>query len=152
MRRTPLLVAALALCAATASAQKPQTGAKQAGTPKAASAGKYAAFAGVWDGKSMVGANDSVVTTYKLTINGHTGGGTMKFPNRKPVAVKLVTMGGDSLVTQTAKYSSILRKGQTVSVRTTSRVSGDNMSGTFVATYGNGQTVQGKTAATRAKP
>ncbi len=153
MRHTPLLAAALALClAAAASAQKPQPAAKQAGAPKEKAAGKYAAFAGAWDGRSMIGPKDSVITTYRLTINARTGGGIMKFPTRKPIAVKLVTMGGDSIVTETAKYSSLLRKGQKVTVRTVSHVDGDKMHGTFVATYGDGQTAQGKMEATRAKP
>jgi len=46
-----------------------------------------------------------------------------------------LSISGDSLITQTAEYESILRKGVMTSVRTAGVRSGDTMTGTLVSTY-----------------
>ena len=108
--------------------------------------------AGTWNGKSMVGPKDSVVTTYALTIAADGKSATMKFANRDPIPTRILAMGGDSMVSEAGPYPSILRPGQTVkSLRTIAHYKGDAMWGTFEAQYGNGDVVKGKTTATRAK-
>jgi uncharacterized protein (DUF2147 family) len=108
--------------------------------------------AGSWNGKSMVGPKDSVVTTYVLTIAADGKTGSMKFANRDAIPTRIVAMAGDSVVSEAGPYPSILRPGQTVTLlRTVAHYKGDAMWGTFEATYGNGDKVHGKTTATRAK-
>jgi len=108
--------------------------------------------AGTWNGKSMIGAKDSVITTYVLTIAADGKSGTLTYPDHDPIELRVVAMGGDSLVTEAGPYPSILRPGQTVTLlRTVARVKGNNMTGMYQVTFGNGDVVRGKTQATRTK-
>ena len=108
--------------------------------------------AGTWNGKTMIGPKDSVVATYTLTIAADGKSGTMTFPNHDPIQLRIVAMGGDTLITEAGPYPSVLRPGQTVnSLRSVARIKGNTMSGMFQATYANGDVVKGKTAATRGK-
>lgn len=110
------------------------------------------AVAGVWDAKTMVGPKDSVVVTEVLTMTANTKGWTMAFPGRtEAVAVRVMSSAGDSVVTESGPYASALRAGQTVSVRMVAHYKGDSMWGTAVATYGSGDKVNLKMAATRRK-
>jgi hypothetical protein len=141
MRRTVLIPAFLLGLTTAAAAQQPAAGTKPADV------------AGVWDGKSMIGPNDSVVTTTVLTATADDKGWTMTFPGREqPIAVRVTAMGGDSVVTEAGPYPSILRPGQTVTVlRMVSHYSGDTMTGSFWAEYSSGDKVNGKMTATRRK-
>jgi len=59
-------------------------------------------------------------------------------------------LAGDSVVTEAGPFPSVLRPGQTVTLlRSVAHFKGDTMSGTFEATYENGDVVKGKTLATR---
>ena len=111
-----------------------------------------ATVAGVWDGKTMIGANDSVVATYVLTATANDSGWTTTFPGREPIAVRVIAGGGDSVVTEAGPYPSVLRPGQTVtSLRMTSHYTGDQMTGMFWAQYASGDKTSGKLTATRRK-
>lgn len=137
----PSILAAIILAgmATTASAQQP------AGI-------KLSDVAGVWDAKSMVGPNDSVVATSVLTATADTSGWTMKLEGRDPIAMRVVAVGGDSIVTEAGPYPSILRPGLTVRVlRNVSHYKGDTMWGTFEALYSSGDKFSGKVTATRRK-
>ena len=137
MRRAFLLTAVLAGVTATASAQGI----------------KLADVAGVWDGKTMVGPKDSVATTTVMTMTADGKGWTITFPGRKDaVPVRVVTSGGDSIVSEAGPYPSVLRPGQTVKLlRITGHFKGAEMWGTFVAEYGDGGKASGKISATRRK-
>jgi hypothetical protein len=125
MRRTFLIPAIVLGLTTAAAAQQP------------AAAIKLADVAGVWDAKTLMGAKDSVVATTVLTATANDTGWTMTFPGRDPIAVRVVAMGGDSVVTEAGPYPSILRAGQTVTLlRMVSHYSGDQMSGTFAALWG----------------
>ena len=124
----------------TASAQQP------------AAAIKPSDVAGVWDAKSMVGPNDSVIATSVLTATADTSGWTMKLEGRDLIVMRVVAMGGDSIVTEAGPYPSILRAGLTVTVlRNVSHYKGDTMWGTFEALYSSGDKFSGKVTATRRK-
>jgi hypothetical protein len=124
----------------TVSAQQPAAGIKPSDV------------AGVWDAKSMVGPNDSVVATSVLTATADTSGWTMKLEGRDLIAMRVVAMGGDSIVTEAGPYPSILRAGLTVTVlRNVSHYKGDTMWGTFEALYSSGDKFSGKVTATRRK-
>jgi hypothetical protein len=113
---------------------------------------KLSDVAGVWDAKSMVGPTDSVIATSVLTATADTSGWTMKLEGRDLIAVRVVTMGGDSIVTEAGPYPSILRPGLSVTVlRNVSHYKGDQMWGTFEALYSSGDKFSGKVRATRRK-
>ena len=140
MRRTVFISAVMLGFTSVAAAQQHQSGIK------------LGDVAGVWDSKTLMGANDSVVATTVLTATGDGQGWTMTFADREPVAVRVVSMGGDSIVTETGPYASILRAGQQVTLlRMIAHYTGDQMSGTFSAEYESGDRIAGKVTATRRK-
>ena len=114
---------------------------------------KLSDVAGVWDGKTMTGPKDSVVATTVLTATADGKGWTMTFPNRKqPVAVRVVSVGGDSIVTEAGPYPSYVRPGQTVTLsHTVSHYKGTQMWGTAVVQYASGDKLTFKITATRRK-
>ena len=110
-----------------------------------------AGVAGTWEGKSLLGASDSVVTTWVLTATATNKGWVLKLPNREPMPTRVIAAGGDSVVTKTGPYDSVLRSGRKVTTFTTGHYNGDHMTGRFSATYANGIVVAGKASATRKK-
>lgn len=113
---------------------------------------KMSDIAGVWDAKTMVGPNDSVVVTEVLTVTADGKGWTMAFPGRaEAVPVKMVSMSGDSVVTDAGPYPSALRAGQMVTVHMVAHYKGDTMWGTALAVYGSGDKVNLKMSAMRRK-
>lgn len=140
MRRTVFISAVMLGFTSVAAAQQQQHGIK------------LGDVAGVWDSRTLMGANDSVVATTVLTATADGKGWTMTFPDREPVAVRVVSMGGDSIVTETGPYASILRAGQQVTLlRMIAHYTGDQMSGTFSAEYESGDKIAGRVTATRRK-
>src|SRR5436305_1662102 len=98
-----LLVAALA---GSAAAQ-----AKKTPAPKAAAAAKAVTWedlTGQWDGKAMRAKDDSSLTLTRMTFTADKKV-FLRFPGSTPVAVKVITMGGDSLVTEAGPYDSVTR-------------------------------------------
>lgn len=113
---------------------------------------KLSDVAGVWDANSMTGAKDSVIATSVITATADSAGWTMKLEGRDPIPLRIVAMGGDSIVTEAGPYPSILRPGLSVTVlRNVSHYKGDQMWGTFEATYSSGDKFSGKVSGTRRK-
>ena len=141
MRRTFILSAAvLAGLTTAATAQQPKAGIK------------LSDVAGVWDSKTLMGPKDSVVVTTVETTTANGKGWTMTFPNRAPIAVRVVSTAGDSIVTEAGPFPSYLRSGQTVTLlHSVSHYKGNEMWGTSVAQYAAGDTLTFKTAASRRK-
>ena len=140
--RRPFLTSAVVIASLTtaATAQQPSTGVK------------LSDLAGVWHAKTMVGPKDSVVATPALNATATDQGWTMRFPGRDPVAVRVVSVGGDSVITEAGPYPSYLRPGQTVTVlRIVGHYKGNQMWGTFEAHYAKGEKLAGKVSATRMK-
>ena len=84
MRPFLLVAAALAAGYATAAVAQNPAPAKKGGI-------KVADVAGTWDGKSMVGPKDSVVASFVVTATADGKGWTMKFPNRDPIALRVLS-------------------------------------------------------------
>lgn len=97
----------------------------------------------------MIGAKDSVVTTLELVETATHDGWTLKFPKAEAVTVRVVTFGGDSIVTEAGPYPSTSRPGQTVVLRTVAHYKGDEMWGTFEAAYSVSGITRGKIRALR---
>lgn len=103
---------------------------------------------GTWHTQWMTGPKDSVIVTSVIVAHGRNW--TMTFPDREPIPVRVVAVGGDSVVTEAGPYPSTKRPGQTVLlVRSISHYTGNTMRGTFEASYSGGHVTQGTTAGTR---
>jgi hypothetical protein len=63
------------------------------------------------------------------------GNWTTSFPNGPTNIPLQVRVQGDSLITESAEYESVLRPGVRVTVRTASVRRGDELHGNVVATY-----------------
>src|SRR2546426_11368212 len=112
---------------------------------------RFSDVAGTWDGKSMVGPKGSVFLTWVLRATVDGKGWTLKRANRDPVPVRIVAIGGDSIVWESGPYASFLRRGQMVRTRNVAHFKGDKMTGTWEGRYASGDVARGKTAATRKK-
>jgi hypothetical protein len=120
--------------------------------PAAQGAIKLSDVAGTWTVTSTVGPKDSVLITTVVTHTADGKGATMQFPNHEPIPIRVVAVGGDSIITEAGPYPSALRPGQTVTLlRNIGHYKADAMTGTFEAHYSSGDVVKGKTAGTRKK-
>jgi hypothetical protein len=91
-------------------------------------------FAGTWRVRGFNERGDSLVG-YQLIATADSTGWKIIFPNRPPIAVRLVGVAGDSVVTESGPYESVLRKGVQVRTRGVLRLQGDKLVGTTVAHY-----------------
>ena len=93
-------------------------------------------IAGKWNVRSTsTDPADTVVTSYVLDAKADTAGWTMQFPTGAPVAMKIMSTGGDSLVTEAGPFDSRRVKGVKVHTITTWRLRDGKLSGTTVAHY-----------------
>jgi hypothetical protein len=132
MRRLALALSTLML-AACAKKEEPAPPPPPEAPPAPAPI-NLASVAGNWDFKVMPATGDSVVTTFTLVATGDTTGWTMTLPKRKALALK-VTVSGDSVMTVSPQYESVLRKGMKVSTNSTFHMVGDKLVGTTIAHY-----------------
>jgi hypothetical protein len=139
MRPTILLSSVFLAClTAAATAQQPMTV-------------KLSDVAGTWDSKTL-GPKDSVLVTTVETITADGKGWTMTFPKGAPIAVRLVSTAGDSVITEAGPFPSYLRPGQTVTLlHNVSHYKGNEMWGSAVARYATGDTLTFRITATRRK-
>ncbi len=141
MRRLALLCSAILFVACTKSENQPADTGAVVAAPEAAPAalapapvslkdvaGKYAVT-----GKNEAG--DTTLVTYDLTATGDTTGWTIVFPGRKPVPVRVVAVAGDSIVTESGPYESVLRKGIMVTTHGVFRLENGKLVGRTVAHY-----------------
>jgi hypothetical protein len=78
---------------------------------------------------------DTSVVTYELNATGDTTGWTITYPNRPVVPVRIISVSGDSIVTETGPFTSVRRAGVPVTTRTTYRWENGQLVGTTVAHY-----------------
>jgi hypothetical protein len=78
------------------------------------------------------GAN---VVESELTATADTSGWTLTRPDRTTVPMRVVAVGGDSIVTEAGPYESALRKGVQVRARMVLRLQGGKLVGTTEARY-----------------
>jgi len=137
MRR--LLLSGLVLAATYVSAVNAQN-------PAAAPGGgiKRSDVAGTWEVKTDSG----VASVIRVSANGKKW--TLAFAGRKPIALRVIGSGGDSIVFQAGRFPSVLRPGQTVTrMREVGHFSGDAVTGTYEAHYGSGSVLKGTFSGTR---
>lgn len=138
-----LAVAALPAALAAQGTKAPQKAAAPAAAPTIP-----AAAVGTWDGKSMVGPKDSVITNSTTVITAD-GKVTVTLQGRPTMQAKVIAAGGDSVTWEIGPYESVLKKGLQATTRSTSHYKGNMSTGTFDAKYSDGSTVKGKTTATK---
>ena len=128
-----LAVALFAVAAVAACAAKEESAMDSAAPAAAAAAPTLADFAGTWNVSNVLeGTPDTVKSTLTSSADGSTW--TLTLEGRPNIAVT-ASMSGDSLVTQSAEYESVLRKGVMVTVRTAGVMQGGMIVGNLVATY-----------------
>jgi hypothetical protein len=104
----------------------------------AAPAISLADVAGRWDVTSTPeSGTDTSATRYTLNATPDMTGWTITFANRpqQPVEVRVISVEGDSIVTETAPFESVRRKGVQVTARNVFRMQGGRLTGTTRARY-----------------
>jgi hypothetical protein len=118
----------LALLAACAKSEQQQTA-------TTSSTISLADVAGKWTLQTRPQNSDSVLVTFELHATGDSAGWTYHFPQRDPVPVHIMAVGGDSIVTHAGPYASVLRPGVQVTVHSVMRLKDGKMVGTSEAHY-----------------
>lgn len=151
--RTVQTLLVLSLLAACGTREETMADSTAAMAPSAAPAAAptVADFAGTWQ---LVNTLEGVEKPVTGTLVGSADGSTWKLSlEGRPEIATTASMSGDSLVTQTAEYESVLRKGVMVTVRTAAVMANGTLTGRMVATY-KGQSgtevVNGTVTGTRA--
>jgi hypothetical protein len=80
-------------------------------------------------------AGDTTLVTYDLTATGDTTGWTLTFPKRKPIAMRVVSVAGDSIVLEAGPYDSQIQKGMKVRTHADYRLQDGKLIGRTVARY-----------------
>jgi hypothetical protein len=92
--------------------------------------------AGKWNVKvTSAETGDSTLTSYVLDAKADTAGWTFQFPTGAPIAMHIVSMAGDSLVTEAGPFDSRLQKGVKVHSQVTWRLRDGKLSGAVVSNY-----------------
>jgi hypothetical protein len=91
--------------------------------------------AGTWKVRSTVEGDEAKVVSYDMVATADRSGWSLNFPGREPIPVRVVSVEGDSIVTEAGPFESVLRKGVQVSTRVVSRLQGDKLIGTTTARY-----------------
>jgi len=91
-------------------------------------------IAGKWRLRTTDEAGGNVVES-ELTATADTSGWTLTRPDRKTVPVRVVAVGGDSIITEAGPYESALRKGVPVRARMVLRLQEGKLMGTTEARY-----------------
>jgi len=92
-----------------------------------------ASLAGTWTLRTTPDGQDTVITS-EIVTTGTTEGWTMTMSGRDPVPVR-VRVDGDSIMTETGPFPSVLRKGATVTTSAVYHVQDGKLVGTLVARY-----------------
>ena len=94
------------------------------------------AVAGKWNVRIMSAeTGDSTLTSYVLDAKPDTAGWTFTFPNKPPIAMHVMSMAGDSLVTEAGPFDSQLQKGVKVNSTVTWRLRDGKLVGAIVSRY-----------------
>lgn len=138
MRRHAVVSSCLAALTVLACAKSEQTTTKTDSgmpvpmAPKSVSASD---FAGTWTIKTMNEKGDSVLVTSELMATADTMPWMVHLPNRPPIAAKILSIGGDSVVIEAGPYESVLRKGVKVMTHSVYHLQDGMLKGTTVAHY-----------------
>lgn len=107
-------------------------------------------LAGTWTLRTMPDGRDTVITS-EIAATGTAEGWTMTMPGRPPVPIR-VRVDGDSIMTETGPFPSVLRKGAMVTTSAVYHLQDGKLVGTLVARYAGGgadSVMTGRQEATR---
>jgi len=90
--------------------------------------------AGTWTLRTMDETGGNVVESM-LTATADTSGWTLTRPNGKTLPVRVVAVGGDSIITEAGPYESALRQGIQIRARTVLRLREGKLVGLTEARY-----------------
>jgi len=94
-----------------------------------------ASVAGTWNMRTMAAGSDSVLVSYQMVATADSTGWAFHFPKRDPVAIRVLAVAGDSIVTEAGPYQSVLRNGAKVTTNSVLRLQDGKLVGTTVAHY-----------------
>lgn len=147
MRHHWALLAGLTLAAACGGAGGDSPPAEEA-TPAPVGI-NLAEIAGIWTTHGMNEAGDSTIVTYEVMITSNTEGWTTTLEGREPMATRVVAVEGDSVMTESGPFESVLRPGVTVTTSATMRLENGDLVGTFRGNYSDGSVLNGRLHAVR---
>jgi hypothetical protein len=127
-------VAILAGCRKSEAPRAKDTTAVAAPAPASPAPLSLADLAGKWKLRSTDEAGGNVVES-ELSITADSSHWTWTRPDGKTVQTRVVTVSGDSLVTEAGPYESALRKGVQVRSRIVLRLQGGKLVGSTEARY-----------------
>ena len=136
MRTAALFVSAALMVAACSSGEEAaKTDSPAAAPPPAAPAAiSLSSLAGKWTQTAKAENSDSVIVTSEINAGTDASSWTITLPNRPPMPVR-VTVDGDSIITATGPYESVLRKGVQVTTQGVLRLVDGKLVGTTIARY-----------------
>lgn len=139
--------------AVSAVAQQPTAQPKPKPAAPQAAASTKPTIAGTWAIESAVktAAGKDTVVSSLLTASADANGWVTHLEGRDPIPTKVVSMGGDSVVTEAGPFQSVTRPGQTVTTHETLHFKADAVWGTIEARFSNGEVVKGTVKGTRQK-
>lgn len=136
MNRFILFCCAVVLVGCAKADDQPATeSAAAAGEMPSATTISLADVAGKWNVRGTPENSDSTIVTYELVATPSTSGWVTNLPNRAPIPVRVVSVAGDSVVTESGPFESVLRKGVQVTTRVVARLQDGKLVGTTVARY-----------------
>lgn len=104
-------------------------------TAMAAEAAAPMNYAGNWTVTSMPEGRDTVLVTYDMVATNDQSGWSVTLPGRETQTLRVVSISGDSVVSELGPFQSVLRPDEMVTTRTTLRPEGDRLTGTTIARY-----------------
>ena len=135
---TAVAVAALAGCAKSEDKPADTAAPATAAAEPAPRTIALADVAGKWTLRSVpASGSDTTPTISTLTTTGDTTGWTMAFQDGKTHPVRVLSVAGDSIMTEVGPYSSVRRKGVMVRTQSTFRMEGGRLVGRTTARYQN---------------
>ena len=139
MRTAALFASAAVVFAACSRGEEAAKADSPAAAPAAAPAPATAALsiadlAGRWSQETRGENSDSVLVRSEINATADPAGWTITLPGRPPMPMK-VTVAGDSIVTATGPYESVLRKGVQVTTESVSRMKDGKIVGITMAHY-----------------
>ncbi len=92
-------------------------------------------LAGTWSVRTMPEDGDSTLVTYRMVIGAEGAGWTINFPDRDPIPVRVLTVEGDSIMSESGPFESVLRKGVQVNTEQVTRLKDGKLVGKTLARY-----------------
>ncbi|HET9515293.1 MAG TPA: hypothetical protein VFO95_15285 [Gemmatimonadales bacterium] len=133
--RYGFLILLVGVVACRPAADQPAADTTASVAPPAPAPLALADLAGTWDMKSMAEGSDSVLVTFELMATADTTGWMQHFAGRDPIPMRVLAVAGDSVITETGPFESVLRPGVQVTTHSVMRLQDGRLVGTTIARY-----------------